>query len=444
MLPNEVGNLIKDETEVIAGLAFTGLYNNVVVFDTKCRHLVSKQFIQGGATINDTLRRVSYLRPSDPSANEHDRTYHFLHLTLQEYFAARYFFKKWTAAEVLKCLNLRNGKIKQIHPATFLQDHKYSARYDMVWCFIADLLSAAGSDDEEELSLFFNTIQQEPLDLLGMAHQWMIMHCLYEVHQFHSFTIRRRLEERLSKWLVLQCKMLKERRRSLGIHVVVSPVTPASEIEFPEQAIAEVLYTADDEVRITALKSLRKRSTISPRLMEILTSLLRAGISGRLAINVLSLFQHFYVRLPVDALNAMMLKLEDEDADWRAVAISTLSKQSSGPEGNLPEGILKRITARLEDQDAEVINEDLDALSTQPNLPQWIRERVEARLKDPTTTYEDAMIFRSNLRNGDLAKAAENQDPNIRSAANYEIMARSCTSPELSPYEISRIYPNKS
>ncbi|RYP87385.1 hypothetical protein DL770_004797 [Monosporascus sp. CRB-9-2] len=125
----EVGQikyLVDGEVCLLEGLAFTGMCNDVINFELKHRHAVSKEFTLPHKRVywDKTLPRLSFLRTSDPSSEDHSRNYHFLHLAFQVYFAAR------------------NGRCNNIEPSTFLQKHKYDPRYDIFWRFVADLLGA--------------------------------------------------------------------------------------------------------------------------------------------------------------------------------------------------------------------------------------------------------------------------------------------------------------
>ncbi|KAH8890313.1 hypothetical protein GQ53DRAFT_824465 [Thozetella sp. PMI_491] len=175
---SEIKRTIKAETTLLERLAFTGLSSDVIDFTSDHRDNISELFnpleSNSNLSLDDTLANLSFLRTSDPLSEHRNRNYHFLHLTFQEYFAARYFVQQWKARKPLEYLDLNEPEKRQIQrmePATFLAKHKYTARYDVLWRFVAGLLGA-----EREAETFFQKIEAEPLDLLGPTHQRLVMH----------------------------------------------------------------------------------------------------------------------------------------------------------------------------------------------------------------------------------------------------------------------------
>jgi hypothetical protein len=130
---------------------------------------------------DDILDRLSFLRTSDASSQ--DKSYHFLHLTFQEFFAAQYFVRCLISepSKLLLCLKLVYAKGKntmKISPEKFIQEERYGGRYDVFWRFVTGLLH---NIDEEQVRSFLKKIEREPRDLLGPAHQRLLMHCFSEI-----------------------------------------------------------------------------------------------------------------------------------------------------------------------------------------------------------------------------------------------------------------------
>ncbi|KAJ8110970.1 hypothetical protein ONZ43_g5735 [Nemania bipapillata] len=176
-LDGKITKSVKHELTILAYFAFTGMNNDVIDFQSSHRDAISEHSDHPDPkfSLDDMLERVSFLRSSDYSSKKRDQSYHFLHLTFQEYFAARYFVQQWVDQKPLQCLVFSDGGVINIDPVEFLKRNKYNTRYDIFWRFVAGLLNEGGT------MRFFQTIDEEPRDILGPAHQRLVMHCLSEV-----------------------------------------------------------------------------------------------------------------------------------------------------------------------------------------------------------------------------------------------------------------------
>ncbi|KAI6777684.1 nacht nucleoside triphosphatase [Emericellopsis cladophorae] len=140
--------LAEHEISFLEGLSFTGLHNDVVEFD---RGFLSEAFDRFAPCLlpDTTLPRLSFLRTSDPSSEIGNQSCHFLHLSYQEYFAARYFVRQWKASPPKNLvLASQNTQDAGPMPVEYLRKHKYTARYDILWRFVTGLLDAEGKAKE--------------------------------------------------------------------------------------------------------------------------------------------------------------------------------------------------------------------------------------------------------------------------------------------------------
>ncbi len=96
-------------------------------------------------------------------------------------------------------------------------------------------------------------MEKEPLDLLGPTHQRLIMHCLSEVST--EMPLRENLERNLSQWLLFECSFK-------------STTDLASEVEFPEQPLYDVLQQGTAHVKQAILETLGRRPIIPLTLLN--------------------------------------------------------------------------------------------------------------------------------------------------------------------------------
>ncbi|KAI1176507.1 hypothetical protein F4777DRAFT_546544 [Nemania sp. FL0916] len=250
-------------TTLLERLAFDGLYHNMVEFRPGYRDAVFQGADLGDYkfTLDELLEKISFLHNSDPSVDSSFRSYHFLHLTYQEFFAAKYFVRQWQNKSPLKYLVSENKTERaEKSPVEFLREFKYNPRYDLMWRFVAGLL---GRD-------FFTTIDEKPLDLLGPVHQRLVIRCLSETDPSALPGTRLALETRLTQWLLFECHLRR------NIHL-------ASESEFPIRALHTALDKSDVIHRHAIIGSLRSRIRDVPiETIEHLKDLLKDADDGHM------------------------------------------------------------------------------------------------------------------------------------------------------------------
>ncbi|KAK4233069.1 armadillo-type protein [Achaetomium macrosporum] len=355
-LPGEIRNAVENEAYLLGVFAFTGMHNDVIDFESEHRSAILEQFNpKPSLGLDKTLQRLSFLRSSDPLLNDRYQTYHFLHFTFQEFFAARYFVQQWKAGHPLKCLTLNGGQTEDIEPTSLLRKHKYTARYDVFWRFVAGLLDAEGKAEG-----FFAAIEDKPRDLLGPTHQRLIMHCLSEVSP--KMPLRRSLEETLKQWLLFECDFIKQ-------------ACLASEVEFPEHALFDALQE-ESNVKITILRWLQWRPTIPSRIVNLTPSWLGDGESTDLKRAAMDILRA-QSSLSDQILTAVVARVEDQDWEVRRAAVDVLRAQSS-----LSDPILTAVVACLEDQDKHIRRAAVNALGVQSSLSDPILTGVAVYLED--------------------------------------------------------------
>ncbi|KAI1157792.1 ARM repeat-containing protein [Nemania serpens] len=315
--PVQIENDHKPALTFLECLAFNGMYSDVVEFQESHRQNIIRILPEFDVWLGKfSLGDISFLRTSDPLASESKRSYHFLHLTYQEFFAARYFARQWQdgkEVEFFKDFGKNKRDLATVKADAFLQENKYNMRYNIVWRFTVGLL------EPDKVQTFFDAIQRQPLDLLGPTHQRLVMHCL---------------KSRLSQWLSRECDM---RGSSLLV----------AESEFPD----EVLFTAlagssskkkqilrnkneDKYARLKAANALKEKATLSETEVTALTEILKDKSEDRNIRSEAAYLLKGKLKLPNPDVATLIeiLRDESEDKKIQSEAAYVLYGQSSLPE----------------------------------------------------------------------------------------------------------------
>ena len=380
-LRQEVERLAAPTREILEYMAFSGMFSNIVEFQPSHRGKVLERFPIQANGFDQALGHLSFMRGADTSAQVHNRykSYHFLHLTFQEFFAAGYIARRWKAREDIEYVDLRVGgeeSVARVSPIRFFQRHKYTSRYDIVWRFVAGLTAPA------ELSRFFDDLESPPLDLLGPAHQRLVMHCLSEVSPSTDFPIRSDLEGRLSQWLLFEVEML-------GDSLL------AGEIECPDRVRRVTLETDLEEfnhLKIPILRAMaRSRASLSKETQDFLFTILRQPGIGNAAASALAsqprlssatvtkLLGASDIDATADAVEALTLPFQPivfqgavaetvvamlKDAERSSALSARLRHQH-----NISEPVILAVTRLSEDKDEKVREIAIDILGGQHRLP---------------------------------------------------------------------------
>ncbi|KAI4190313.1 MAG: hypothetical protein LQ346_004937 [Caloplaca aetnensis] len=181
--------LVNMENDLLEELAIKMLESERIEFTNRDVAKVIQQWESNGnqvpLSLESRIHKFSLLRSS---SREGYRTFRFVHLTFQDFFTARYIARSL----VQEPSRLRN----------LLRRYKYNRQYELFWRFIPGLLKKS-----EDLDLFFQLLDQEPRDLLGIQHIRLVMHCWHE----WPVRLRSRLWEgvmkRLEDWQELECRL---------------------------------------------------------------------------------------------------------------------------------------------------------------------------------------------------------------------------------------------
>ncbi|PTD02227.1 hypothetical protein FCULG_00012144 [Fusarium culmorum] len=129
----EIETEAENEIALLEYLAFNGLCNDTIEFS---RYDLNNAFNQMRrenpsykltSRVGDLLANLSFMRSSDPSQSHKQQTFHFIHLTFQEYFAARWFKRRWERDQPLRVQVSGGSGSKSADD--FVRQHKYTAQF---------------------------------------------------------------------------------------------------------------------------------------------------------------------------------------------------------------------------------------------------------------------------------------------------------------------------
>lgn len=215
---------------------------------------------------NSILRVLSFLQLSNEGSEEEDRqSFHFIHLTFQEYSAACYFARYWLKSSELPCIELKKNKSARrasILSHTLLNEQKYNVCYNMLWRYAAGLLHKRNNGNQQRLSKLFEQLEGEPKGLLGPAHcrlmtQWLGELPLTDASSSKFGDCQARIEKNMSSWLSFECEM---NLKNSGL---------AGELHYPKHLVYAALQHASPDMKISILSCMGRKSRRSREFVRL-------------------------------------------------------------------------------------------------------------------------------------------------------------------------------
>ncbi|KAI1735305.1 hypothetical protein F4680DRAFT_307051 [Xylaria scruposa] len=403
----QLEELVQDEIKFLERLAFTSLYKEVSEFET---HHLQDAVRRLPILLDKTTPNLSFLRSSDPLSDSTQRSCHFIHLTFRDYFAARYFIRQ---LETKESLQYGNGSSDIIATTSCVEQHKYTARYDIMWRFVAGLLASKQND---ELSRFFDTINKKPRDLLGPTHQRLIIHCLNELDPKNEFSLRKKMEDELQCWASGKYDMYERFRINTAYQFILH------EQEFPPHILRRVLIgKKPSDEGITILTGLSSWSTIHPSIIDILSHSLKDPHSHSLSTGrtLQALENKTLSKSVVDLITPFV---NSQDKYIRRTALKCLKNQTG-----LCFDTVESIGSSLHDSwDREITWHALKLLQNQSNLSPGIRNSIIALCGNPEIWDGTRRLACDILRaQPDLSKEIvvmlNDEDRDEKAAADHEV-----------------------
>ena len=226
-----------------------------------------------------------------------DADYYFIHLSFQEYFAARYL------------VSILNSE-KPHEAIEFIKRHKYNQRLLLVLSFTTGLL--VQTDGQPGTDIFWDTIAGDPLDLLGIRHMHLMIACMEET----------------------ESKKFAQRQKSINYIIKCIKYATIKNKNNLCHLLRDILCRNPNVVNQSDL-------------VETFTSILRIG-NSEMKNNTLTMLKPArYTSLPEWLLSSMILTLKDEDRNVRINVLLELHPFIYAPTNEL----ISALIAALKDED---------------------------------------------------------------------------------------------
>ena len=237
-----------EELTFLETLAFEAMVKNTVLIRKELLQKVIEEIECSPVAFRQVLN-IGILKSYEagPTGNqvELEKDHYFVHLSFQEYFAARYI-----------CKALKNPADQRV--MRLIQNQKYNRHFTLMLTLASGLLTNA--KDDETLNRFWDLVHNQCPDLIGFRHLQLLVPCIDEGRCSDSIETKNEIVRYITDWLqyILALKhcVLQERLQYL-LHTCTS---------IPEQSaiqdiLLQQLQTQDQTVVENVLSLI---STIPP------------------------------------------------------------------------------------------------------------------------------------------------------------------------------------
>jgi len=182
----EIYEQCQKQLTFLENLAFHAMDTDTIIIQPPLLKSVLKQTNIKSHDYTQTLK-IGLLKSFDKGSTgnqlELEKDHYFIHLSFQEYYAARY---------LIHALN----DSKSEEAKAFINRQKYNQRYALVFQFISGLISETHSQPKAEM--FWNIILREPLDMVGIRHMQLVISCLGAASDITTIPNHSELLERIA------------------------------------------------------------------------------------------------------------------------------------------------------------------------------------------------------------------------------------------------------
>ena len=235
LIQEDINEQYRKELEFLETLAFIAMVNNTVLIRKELLQKVMKE-TQCFLRTNPQILNIGILKSYDSGATgnrfESEKHHYFVHLSFQEYFAARYV-----------CKALKDPADQTV--MRLIQTQKYDRHFVLMLAFASGLLINA--DDDATLNRFWDLLHNQCRDLIGFRHLQLLIPCIDEGCCSDSIEKKDQIIDYVTNWIqyILSLKhcVLQER-----LQYLFRTCTSLAEQPAIQNILLQQLQTADQTI----------------------------------------------------------------------------------------------------------------------------------------------------------------------------------------------------
>ena len=189
MTKKQLYDYCKEELTFLETLAFEAMIKNTVLIQKELLQKVIEE-INCSSQAFQRILNIGILKSykDEPTGNqvEFDKHHYFVHLSFQEYFAARYI-----------CKALKDPADETV--MRLIQTQKYDRHFALMLTFASGLLTNA--KDDEILNRFWDLVHNKCRDLIGFRHLQILVPCIDEGCYSDSIKTKHQIVHYITDWL---------------------------------------------------------------------------------------------------------------------------------------------------------------------------------------------------------------------------------------------------
>jgi len=369
--------VLRNKAEVVNKLlekiALKGMASNQIIIAKEAINEILEEASGEREALFNELLATGIIRIMDSASGLKD--IHFIHLTFQEYYAARF---------IVNALEKGNGDDYET-AIRLIEEHKYVPYCEVMWWYVAGLVYNRYLENKMSVGLenFWKAIDARPRDLLSNVHMNLIIKCLDESKADDRVTVLKEQLLQVKEWLSVKYdKGQLQKRLEMSPYIRRNKIAVSSFIEklcnggwrFRNSAVdalvdighanpavisglLEVLRDEGSDVRCSAARALGSIGHANPEVISDLLAVLRDRDSKvrRSAVEALGSIGH----ASPEVISSLLAVLHDRDSDVRRSAVEALrSIGHASPE------VISSLLAALRDEDNDVRQSAAEALGS--------------------------------------------------------------------------------